>query len=95
MSRGKLGLSEIMMNNKWIVDDAPHITVDSSKCDACNKKACVFLCPAGCYELEEGGKLRFNYEGCLECGTCRIICDKNAVKWGYPKGGHGIQYKYG
>ena len=35
-------------------------------------------------------------DGCLECGTCRVVCDelKNA-HWNYPRGGYGILIKFG
>jgi ferredoxin like protein len=95
MSKGKLDLSQIMTNNKWVVDEEPHIIVDYEKCEKCDTKACIYMCPAGCYELDEHGKLRFNYEGCLECGTCRLVCNKKAIKWSYPRSGYGIQYRYG
>ena len=35
-------------------------------------------------------------DGCLECGTCRVICqDHGNVSWNYPRGGYGISYKFG
>jgi ferredoxin like protein len=35
-------------------------------------------------------------DGCLECGSCRIICsDHLNVDWEYPRGGHGILFKFG
>ena len=35
-------------------------------------------------------------DGCLECGTCRIICnDFSNVEWEYPRGGYGILFKFG
>ncbi|MGC8752414.1 MAG: ferredoxin family protein [Fervidicoccaceae archaeon] len=88
-------IDEIMKNNKWIVDEKPHIIVDYEKCSKCNKKICVLLCPAGCYTLSPDGKFSFNYEGCLECGTCRLVCPNDAISWNYPEGGKGIEYRYG
>ncbi|MCI4396407.1 MAG: 4Fe-4S dicluster domain-containing protein [Thermoprotei archaeon] len=88
-------IDEIMKNNRWVVDEKPHIIVDYNKCSKCDSKVCVFLCPAGCYTLLSDGKLSFNYEGCLECGTCRLVCPNNAISWEYPEGGKGIQYRYG
>jgi ferredoxin like protein len=37
----------------------------------------------------------FSYEGCLECGSCRISCPQGAIHWVYPRGGFGICYQYG
>ena len=35
-------------------------------------------------------------DGCLECGSCRIICNEHFnVDWEYPRGGHGILFKFG
>ena len=35
-------------------------------------------------------------DGCLECGSCRVICTEHAnVNWEYPRGGHGILFKFG
>jgi ferredoxin like protein len=37
----------------------------------------------------------FNCEGCLECGTCKVVCDRDAVSWRYPRGGYGVRYRWG
>jgi ferredoxin like protein len=38
----------------------------------------------------------FSYEGCVECGSCRIVCNElDNVGWTYPTGGFGIHYRYG
>jgi ferredoxin like protein len=35
-------------------------------------------------------------DGCLECGSCRVICTEHLnVEWAYPRGGHGILFKFG
>jgi ferredoxin like protein len=35
-------------------------------------------------------------DGCLECGTCRVICTEyRNVEWEYPRGGFGILFKFG
>ena len=30
----------------------------------------VKACPAGLYKKQDDGSVRFDYAGCLECGTC-------------------------
>ncbi|MEM3395263.1 MAG: 4Fe-4S binding protein, partial [Nitrososphaerota archaeon] len=55
---------------------------------------CTYLCPAKCYIPTENGIL-FSYEGCLECGTCRIVCPHEAINWDYPLSGRGVQYRFG
>ena len=55
--------------NKFNVDEEhPHIVV---KADA-DKQALELLvkaCPAGLYKKQDDGSVRFDYAGCLECGT--------------------------
>ncbi len=86
-------LDDLLGRNIYDVDEEPHIIVDYEKCDQCNAKPCLHLCPAGCYTLAEG-RILFSYEGCLECGTCRAICPMDAVKWSYPKSGRGVFYRF-
>lgn len=76
------------------VDKEPHIIVDTNKCKKCEQKPCVYVCPAELYKLENG-EIIFNYEGCLECGSCRIVCPHDAIKWNYPRGGFGAHFRYG
>lgn len=38
----------------------------------------------------------FDYAGCLECGTCRMICGETILeKWEYPQPTMGVQYRFG
>jgi ferredoxin like protein len=75
------------------LDKEPHIVIDQAICATCTKRACLFACPADLYEANEQGQIIVNWEGCLECGTCMICCDKGALSWGYPRGGFGVQYR--
>jgi ferredoxin like protein len=78
------------------IDREPHIKVDKEQCARCLSKPCLSACPAGNYTLDDGrAELVFNYEGCLECGTCRFICPLDAIDWSYPRGGFGVVYKWG
>jgi len=90
----RMRLEDILINNVWDVDYEPHIVVDSKKCLRCDTKPCINLCPAGCFTLL-GDKILFSYEGCLECGTCRVVCPQGAVSWNYPVSGKGIHYRFG
>jgi len=76
------------------IDKEPHIQVDHEKCRACPHKLCTYVCPAQNYTLNGENDIAFSWEGCLECGTCRIVCDREAITWEYPRGGYGISYKY-
>jgi len=86
-------IEELLQRNVYDVQAEPHITVDSEKCEKCETKPCLRMCPAECYTLV-GNRVLFSYEGCLECGTCRVICPMNAITWNYPKSGRGIQYRF-
>jgi ferredoxin like protein len=45
--------------------------------------------------VNDEGVMVVNYEGCLECGTCLICCDKKALEWRYPTAEYGVQYRLG
>jgi ferredoxin like protein len=50
------------------------------------------VCPARCYTLKDG-ELHFEYAGCLECGTCRVMCsDQGVTHWSYPRGTFGVTF---
>lgn len=91
----KLSIEERLALVVFNVDEEPHIIVDTSKCDKCDLKPCLYVCPANLYTLDENNKIQFNYEGCLECGSCRIVCPLEAVRWNHPRGGFGVQFRYG
>lgn len=92
-------VEEKLFQNRYLVDEGrPHIKIkDSSVCqNRCGGQPCTFCCPAGCYTKEDDGSVRLIADGCLECGTCRIICqDQGNIAWEYPRGGYGILYKFG
>ena len=91
-------VEEKLFQNRYLVDaDNPHIRLkDPELCEkTCATKQCTVCCPAGCYTLE-GQKVVLITDGCLECGTCRIICTTyRNVDWEYPRGGYGILFKFG
>jgi ferredoxin like protein len=78
----------------WDVDASPHIEVDADKCADCSAHPCILFCPAGAFTLL-GDRILYSYEGCLECGTCRVVCPKRAITWDYPLSGRGVQYRFG
>jgi len=90
----KLSIEERLSLNVFNVDKESHIVVDTSKCKTCEIKPCLYVCPADLYKLEEG-EIVFNHEGCLECGSCRVVCPQGAIQWNYPRGGFGVQFRYG
>jgi len=86
--------SEKLLKIRFLVSMEPHIVLDSSKCSQCDLQSSLYFCPAGCF-TEENDEIKFNYEGCLECGTCRVMLPKEALKWDYPLGGYGVSYRIG
>jgi len=69
---------------------------DSPCVTACKDKPCTTVCPAVVYEWEaKQQKILVAYENCIECGACRMLCPFDNIKCEWPKGGFGVQYKYG
>lgn len=73
-----------------------HIKINVDICKNCQTRICIIACPAHLYTFEsETGKLIVDHTGCLECGTCMIICSSKGITWKYPEAGYGIYYRYG
>lgn len=79
---------------RYNIDKEPHILVKLEKCEKCQTKPCIAGCPAGCFKIEMK-KLVFNYEDCIECGTCKILCPRYIIDWNYPRGTFGVSFTYG
>ena len=80
--------------NKFDVDEENHIRVKEDICSQCREQECLYVCPAGCFKAVED-HITFSFEGCLECGSCRIACEYEAIDWTLPRPGFGICYMYG
>lgn len=80
--------------NKYDVDKEVHIRLLEETCQKCEDHPCLYACPAKCFQFTED-HITYSFEGCLECGSCRVVCDKNAVEWNLPRAGFGICYQYG
>jgi ferredoxin like protein len=77
-------------------DQESHISINQELCRECDLKPCLSICPAGLYSIsDETGEVLIEYTGCLECGSCRVGCPSGALEWHYPRGGFGVQYRYG
>ena len=89
---------ELLGLNKFVVDEEyPHIVIDKELCAGCAKKPCLVVCPAVLYTLKDG-EINFDYAGCLECGTCRVVCaeaNKGIVRWTYTRGTFGVAFRHG
>lgn len=79
-------------------DHQSHITIPDPKVclEKCTGKPCTTVCPATVYSWEEEmKKITVSYENCIECGACRMLCPFDNIKCHWPRGGFGVQYKYG
>ncbi len=83
--------------NAFKQDKESHIKINNDICkEQCREKYCLYVCPADLYSYnEEVDEVQVEFSGCLECGTCMVACKYRAIKWNYPTGGYGIQYRYG
>ena len=93
----KINMDEKLSIDKFYVDEEnAHIIVKTDEESLAEYKKLVIACPAGLYKLDESGKMTFDYAGCLECGTCRVLCGKTILeKWEYPRGTLGIEFRFG
>ena len=91
---------ELLGLDKFNVDEEePHIVIDKEICAKCVDKPCLYVCSALCYKKTEGGEIQFDHAGCLECGTCRVVCHSlgngGVIKWEYPRSTFGVQFRVG
>ncbi|AIY86733.1 MULTISPECIES: ferredoxin family protein [unclassified Thermotoga] len=87
---------KLYLNRYRTDEENPHLKIkDESICaERCSDRPCVSCCPADVYEWTESG-MEVKFEGCLECGTCRIVCPFGNIEWKYPRGNYGVLYKFG
>jgi ferredoxin like protein len=79
---------------RYKADKKSHLTILNHDVCAtnCEGQVCTLFCPGDVYKWE-GDRMFVGYEGCHECGSCRIGCPNENIKWEYPKGGHGIVFR--
>ena len=71
-----------------------HIKIDELLCKRCAKRVCTYICPAEAFVWDQAeSRIEVRYENCLECGTCWVACEMQAIEWSYPAWGAGISYK--
>ncbi len=87
---------EYLALNKYEVDEEnAHIELVENPSDEEFEKL-ILACPAALYKRDEEGNKSFDYAGCLECGTCRIIAEDTILaKWKYPEPMMGVEYRFG
>lgn len=93
----KVSIEDKLGVNKFYVDEGnPHIVL-KEKIESMDKlEQIIKACPAGLYALNNDGSVRFDYAGCLECGTCRVLGIGTVLeKWDYPQGTCGVEFRFG
>jgi len=89
----KVNIDDKLFLNTYNADTVSHLIIkDQSVCKNCTDKICTKICPARVYEYKDE-HIVVGFEGCLECGACRIACPHNNIDWNYPRGGFGIQFR--
>ena len=90
-------VEEKLYNNRYIVDSGnPHVKIKDNQNPSPALETLVNICPAGCYSKNDEGKIEVATDGCMECGTCRIVTSETGeLQWDYPRGGYGISFKFG
>lgn len=97
MSIQYMEAADLLGIDKFNVDEEnPHIVLDPDACAACKPKPCLYVCPAVLYTLDAQGRISYDYAGCLECGTCRVMCSNQGItRWEYPRPTFGVSYRFG
>jgi len=90
-------IDEKLAIDAFKTDKESHIVIHNDICKTrCTAKYCLYVCPGHLYEYDkETEEIKVEYAGCLECGTCKIACKEGAIEWQYPRGDHGIQFRFG
>ncbi|MGU3416141.1 ferredoxin family protein [Enterobacteriaceae bacterium C34A] len=54
------------------------------------------ICPAGLFRRDAAGKVNVHFQGCLECGCCRLVAgDAALAEWRHPPSGTGLTLRFG
>lgn len=86
----KLGVDKFTVN-----EESSHILIDKKYADSEEIDRIIRICPAALYK-RDGDGVRFDYLGCLECGTCRVLSRGKIVQdWQYPIGAFGVTFRQG
>lgn len=74
-----------------------HIDIDDqSTCILCEGKYCNFFCPAEVYRWDPAQKETLvSFGNCIECGACDIGCPYDNIRCHSPRGGYGVENRFG
>lgn len=90
----KVNVDDLQYLTRFVSDKESHLVVKDHKVclEKCPDKYCTVFCPGGVYKWE-GERMFVGFEGCHECGSCRIGCPYDNIEWKYPKGGLGVVFR--
>lgn len=89
-------LNDKLSHNCYLAPSQPPSIVLVSAPQRAQLTQLLFACPAGLYQQTTSSEIIFEPNGCLECGTCRILCDHEVMaSWRYPGAGHGVIFRFG
>lgn len=92
----KANIEELQYLTRFVSDKESHLAIiDYDVCKTkCKDKVCTIFCPGEVYKWDdEHERMVVGYEGCHECGSCRMGCPFGNIAWKYPKGGTGIVFR--
>lgn len=89
--------AKLSIDKFYVDEEEAHIVLNQrAETDPDEYRKLMLACPADLYKRDDQGRIQFDYAGCLECGTCRILCGNTILeKWEFPKGTFGIEYRWG
>ncbi|MCK7452354.1 ferredoxin family protein [Enterobacter chengduensis] len=90
-----MSVNESLARNCYHPAESSHITLRGSLSE---QQAALLekICPAGLFQRDAGARVRVNFQGCLECGCCRLIAGSDAIaEWDYPPSGSGVSLRFG
>lgn len=92
-----LDVEEKLSRVSWHEAEESNLDIESkATCRECETRFCEIICPAEVWVFEEGDNLpNIQWENCLECGACRIVCPENNIVWEHQEGGEGFAFKFG
>ena len=99
LEKGKVSLKSVEQKlsiTRIVEYRESHLKVHAQEvCRRCARRVCIHVCPADTYSYDEERGLSISYENCLECGSCKIVCELDNIDWSYPHGNFGVDFKWG
>jgi ferredoxin like protein len=89
------GLKEKLGLDVFKEDVDFHIKIRPGRENDPSLRQAALICPAGLYVQGDDGAVTLSTDGCLECGSCRLVCGYDVLDWHYPSGIAGVQFRFG